>query len=101
MGLRDFTLFDVVRRNALLYPDRVAFICGAERITHAGALARAERLAAGLARAGVVAGDRIAILSQNNLEFVDLYGAAARLGAVVVPVNLRLSADEIAYVIGD
>lgn len=101
MGLRDFTLFDIVERNARLYPDRLAFALDGERITHADYLARAERLAAGLVRAGIEPGDRIAILSQNNLEFVDLYGAAAHLGAIVVPVNWRLSAEEIIYVVAD
>jgi acyl-CoA synthetase (AMP-forming)/AMP-acid ligase II len=101
MGLRDFTLFDIVDRNARLYPDRLAFAFDGKRITHADYLARVERLAAGLARTGVEPGDRIAILSQNNLEFVDLYGAAARLGAIVAPINWRLSAEEIAYVAAD
>jgi len=101
MGLREFTLFDALQRNARLYPHRLAFALGKERITHAAYLARAERLAAGLARAGIRAGDRIVMLSQNNLEFVDLYGAVARLGAIFVPINWRLSAEEIAYVIAD
>jgi acyl-CoA synthetase (AMP-forming)/AMP-acid ligase II len=101
MGLRDFTLFDIVERNARFYPDRLAFAFDHERITHAAYLARVERLALGLARADVEPGDRIVILSQNNLEFVDLYGAAARLGAIVVPINWRLSAEEIAYVAAD
>ncbi len=101
MGLRDFTLFDVVRRNARLYPNRIAFIFGSERITHAAVLARAVHLAAGLAHAGIRPGDRIVMLSQNNLEFIDLYGAAAYLGAIVVPINWRLKADEVAYVAAD
>jgi len=101
MGLRDFTLFDIVERNARLHAGRLAFAFDGERITHADYLARVERLAAGLAHAGIRPGDRIAILSQNNLEFVDLYGAAARLGATVVPINWRLSAEEIAYVAAD
>ena len=101
MALRDFTLFDIVERNARLHPNRLAFALDGERVTHAAYLARAERLAAGLARAGVRPGDRIAVLSQNNLEFVDLYGAAARLGAILVPINWRLSAEEIAYIVGD
>jgi len=101
MGLRDFTLFDIVARNARLYPNRVAFIFEAERVTHAAYLARVERLAAGLARVGIVPGDRIVMLSQNNLEFVDLYGAVARLGAILVPINWRLSAEEVAYVAAD
>jgi len=101
MGLRDFTLFDVVQRNARLYPKRVGFVFGDERVTHAGYLARVERLATGLARSGLRANERIAMLSANNLEFVDLYGAVARLGAMLVPINTRLSADEICYVVGD
>jgi acyl-CoA synthetase (AMP-forming)/AMP-acid ligase II len=101
MGLRDFTLFDIIERNARLHPNRLAFALGDERVTHAAYRARAERLAAGLADAGVGAGDRVGVVSQNNLEFVDLYGAAARLGAILVPVNWRLSADEVAYVIAD
>jgi acyl-CoA synthetase (AMP-forming)/AMP-acid ligase II len=101
MGLRDFTLFDVVARNARLYPNRPAFVFANERVTHAAYLVRVERLAAGLSQAGIEPGDRIALSSQNNPEFVDLYGAAARLGAIVVPINWRLSAEEIAYVVGD
>ena len=101
MGLRDFTLFDVAERNARLYPDRPAFVLANERVSHAAYLTRVERVAAGLARAGICPGDRIALLSQNNLEFVDLYGATARLGAIVVPINWRLSAEEIAYIVGD
>ena len=101
MGLRDFTLFDIVERNARLHANRLAFALGDERVTHAAYRARAERLAAGLARAGVRPGDRVGVVSQNNLEFVDLYGAVARLGAILVPMNWRLSAEEIAYVVGD
>ena len=93
MALRDFTLFDIVERNARLHPNRLAFALDGERVTHSAYLARAERLAAGLARAGVRPGDRVAVLSQNNLEFVDLYGAVARLGAILVPNNWRLSAE--------
>lgn len=101
MGVRDFTLFDVALRNARLQADGVAFVCGAERVTHAAHLARVERLAAGLACAGIGPGDRIAVLSHNNLAFVDLYGAAARCGAILVPINWRLSAEEIAYIVRD
>src|SRR3990167_8667480 len=101
MGLRDYTLFDVIARNARLFRDRTALIQEGQRVTHGEYLARVERLAGGLASAGMVPGDRIAVLAQNSLEFLDLYGAAARLGAILVPINWRLSADEIAYVISD
>jgi len=101
MGLRDFTLFDVIERNAQLYGDRLAFVADGQRVSHREYAQRVERLASGMAGIGLVAGDRVAVLAQNCLAFVELYGAAARLGLIVVPVNWRLSAEEIAYVITD
>lgn len=85
MTLKDFTLADVYRRNAQLFPDRTCFVFEGKRITHRDYLGRIERLAAGLAREGVKAGDRVAILSQNSLEMIDLIGAVARLGAILLP----------------
>ena len=101
MSLREFTLIDVYRRNAEFFPDRTAFIFGSQRVTHREYLERVERLAAGLAREGVKSGDRVAILSQNSLEMIDLIGAVAWLGAVLLPVNFRLNAEEIGYVLAD
>ncbi|MGH6753009.1 MAG: AMP-binding protein, partial [Bradyrhizobium sp.] len=101
MALKDFTLADVYRRNAQLFPDRTAFVFEGKRITHRDYLGRIERLAAGLAREGVKVGDRVAILSQNSLEMIDLIGAVARLGAILLPVNFRLSAEEIDHVLAD
>ncbi len=101
MELRDFSLADVIARNASLFPDRTAVIVGDKRVSNAAYRDRVIRLAAGLARAGVDAGDRVAMLSNNNIEFVDLYGAVAWLGAILVPINWRLSADEIAYIVAD
>jgi long-chain acyl-CoA synthetase len=101
VGLRDFTLSDIIEQNARLFPDNIAFEFGDQRVSHAQYLARVQRLAGGLAKAGIGAGDRIAILSHDNLGFVDCYGAAAWLGAILVPINKRLSADEIRYVVSD
>ena len=101
MGLRDFTLSDVIDRNAQLHGDRLAFVADGHRVSHREYALRVERLAAGLAGLGLVAGERVAVLAQNCLAYVELYGAAARLGLILVPVNWRLSAEEIAYVITD
>jgi long-chain acyl-CoA synthetase len=49
----------------------------------------------------VKSGDRLGILSQNSLEMVDLIGASALLGAILLPVNYRLNPEEIAFVLGD
>jgi acyl-CoA synthetase (AMP-forming)/AMP-acid ligase II len=101
VGLRDFTLSDVIARNARLFPDNAAFECEDQRVSHAQYSARVQRLAAALAGAGVGAGDRIAILSHDNLDFVVCYGAVAWLGAILVPINRRLSVDEIHYIVSD
>jgi acyl-CoA synthetase (AMP-forming)/AMP-acid ligase II len=101
VGLRDFTLSDVIERNARLFPDNTAFEFEDQRVSHAQYLARVQHLAGALAKAGVGAGGRIAILSHDNLDFVDCYGAAAWLGAILVPINRRLSADEIHYIVSD
>jgi acyl-CoA synthetase (AMP-forming)/AMP-acid ligase II len=102
MALHDFTLADVYRRNAALFPDRTAFVFdGGRRVTHRDYLARTERLAAGLLRDGIGPGDRVAILSQNCVEMVELIGATALVGAIMLPVNYRLGAEEIGFVLTD
>ena len=60
---------------------------------------QAGRLAAGLAQAGIAAGDRVAFLLTNRVELVLLYLACFRLGAVAVPLNVRLTGPELAYVL--
>src|SRR5690348_4831090 len=101
MALRSFTFGDIYRRNAECFPDRTAFIFEGRRVTHLEYLQRVERLASGLARIGVKSGDRLAILSQNSLEMLDLIGATALLGGILLPVNYRLSPEEIGFVLTD
>lgn len=101
MNLRAFTLHDQIERNAWLHGDRAAFVADDSTVTHAQYAARSAQLAAGLAGLGVQVGDRVAILAPNSQAYVDLFGAAARLGAIVVPVNWRLSAEEVNYVLRD
>jgi acyl-CoA synthetase (AMP-forming)/AMP-acid ligase II len=101
MGLYDYTVYSVIKRNALVLKDRIAQICGLSRLTHSQYRDQVDRLAAGLYAAGLRKGDRILVLSLNNLEYMYLYGAAARLGAVMVPINWRLSSEEVEYMASD
>ena len=101
MASSDFTLLDVIRRNAQLIPDGTAFVVDDQRISHGAYARRIEEVAAGLWSAGLRPGERLAVLAQNCVEFAELYGAAARLGAIVLPVNWRLAVEEIAYILRD
>ena len=101
MSLRHLSLDHLIERNARQYGERTAVLFEDQRVTHQQFRARTTRLASGLSAAGVTQGDRVAILAQNRLEYLDLYGAAARIGAVIVPINWRLTPDEILHCITD
>ncbi len=93
------TLADILRRSAARDPNKTAIVCGATRWSYADFHAISERLAAGLAQRGVGKGDRVAILARNSHAFAALRFALARLGAVLVPINFMLKADEAAYIL--
>ena len=58
-------------------------------------------MASGIKSTGLKKGDRIAVLGKNNPEYLYLFGAAAKVGAIMVPINWRLKAEEIRYIISD
>jgi long-chain acyl-CoA synthetase len=91
---RGFTLTDLIARNARRYGERVAFLAP-YAVTHRQHRRRVDQLA-GLQRSGIVRGDCVAILSKNRIEYLELIGAAARVGAIVSALNWRLSAPELA-----
>jgi len=76
-----------------------ALVCADRRITYAELDRIVERVAAGLARDGLRAGDRLAILCANEPEFIFALLAAFRLGAIAVPINVREQTPELAYVL--
>jgi hypothetical protein len=101
MGVADLTLADMVRGGARSFGKRTWLVTETGRLTHQDCLDRMEATARRLAGAGVGRGDRVALLAQNRPEHLDFLFAAARLGAILVEVNWRLSADEIAHVLRD
>jgi fatty-acyl-CoA synthase len=87
--------------RAELTPDVEAIVDGSRRFTYAQ-LADNVRRAAGLLRAvGVARYDRVATLTSNCVEFVELFYASAELGAILVPLNFRLAAAELDHQIRD
>jgi len=103
MGLYDLSFYSVINRNALCFKDRPAWYEVDEdlTLTFSEYKAKVDRLALGLQKTGINKGDRIGILGKNSLEFFLLYGAAAALGAIMLPINWRLSGDEVAYNLND
>ncbi len=88
-------LGDILRRHARQRPGKVAYVVGDDRITYAQFHLRANRCANVLAAHGVRRGDRVAILAHNGTAYPVVYFAAARLGAILVPINTRLGPGEI------
>ena len=93
------TYADIIYRNALLYPDRDALVYGPDRLTFAEFNDRVNSLIHALKSLGVNKGDGIGILSWNCMEYVIAYGAALKGGYVISPFNVRLQAEELAYLI--
>ena len=86
-------------RTAAIYPDRIAVIHGERRITYAQFLDRARRLAGALAAAGIGKGDTVAIIAPNVPEMLEAHNAVPMLGAVLCPINTRLDAAAIAFIL--
>ena len=88
------TLIDLLAHNAEAHADRAAVIAGDDTHAHAVLYAAVQAQAAALAALGVRRGDRVLLLAGNRPEVLVLLGAAAWLGAMLVPLNLRLSSTE-------
>jgi len=93
------TVGSLFSAQARLHPSRVAVVEGDRTLSYGTLDERARRLANVLAGLGVRHGDRVAVLSENRIEVLELFLAAARLGAIVACQNWRLRAPEIAHCI--
>jgi fatty-acyl-CoA synthase len=90
---------EFIRRTRKLHSGRDAVVDGDLRLTYAAFLDRCDRWAATLQRLGVKHGDRVAYISNNTHAMLEAYHATPQLGAVLVPLNFRLTADDFAYMI--
>ena len=87
------------RRAHRLYRDREAVVDGALRLTYRQFFERCKRASSALQRIGVQPGDRVAAIAPNTHAHLELYYAVPQIGAVIVPINYRLTADDFAYII--
>jgi fatty-acyl-CoA synthase len=99
------TVGDFLERAAFVYGERIAVVDEPGRPGELGALTytemhrRARTMAAALDRMGVEHGERVAIVSQNASRFLISYFGVSGFGRVLVPVNFRLNADEVNYIV--
>ena len=96
-----FNVYDMICRNAQIYPERECLVCNNARVNFKQYRALCDRLAAGLSGLGIEKGDRLGVVAQNCTEYIILYGAAANVGAIVLPVNWRAQQDEMEYILLD
>ena len=91
-------LGDIPRKHARLNPDWECVVCEDVRLTWKQFNERINRLANGLSGIGVEKGTKVAVLALNCHRYLEIYYALAKLGAVAVPLNFRLSPEELTYV---
>jgi long-chain acyl-CoA synthetase len=88
-------------RHARFRTDRLAVVCGGERLTWGALAARVYRLANALYALGLRKGDKLALVLPNSLEVLDIYLAAARMGYVLVPLSPLLRASALSSLLRD
>ncbi len=88
-------------RRALLEPDNLALYSKHMRLTYGEFESRTNQIADTLYREGVRHGDRVGMLMLNSVEFMEVLFGCAKLGAIAVPMNFRLTAAEVAFLLAD
>jgi len=92
---------DTIYNTVKLYPEKEAIICSEGRFTYRQFKDRIDLLSAALHESGINKGDKIAVLHSNSHIYAEIYYAVAQIGAVLVPLNTRLSSDELSFMLND
>ena len=93
------TPLDFMRRARKLYSEREAVVDEGVRLTYGEFFERCDRWSAVLQRYGIRKGDRVAYLAPNTHGLLEAFYAVPQIGAILVPINYRLTADDFAYII--
>ncbi len=92
---------EIVNVNANKYPNKLALKDAKRQLTFKELNERTNKLANGILKNGIKKGDKIAILSNNSIEFMEIYVASAKGGFIIVPLNFRLHPDDISFIINN
>src|SRR6059036_1880329 len=93
------TPLEFMRRTRRLHPQREAVVDGGLRLTYEQFFDRCDRWSSALQQLGVRQGDRVAYIAPNVQQQLESFYAVPQIGAVLVPINYRLSADDFAYIV--
>ena len=101
------TVSDFINRGAAVYGERIGLIDEPDQpapswgeLTYAEVAARAARMAAHLDSLGIAPGDRVGVVSHNSARLLTAFFGVSGWGRVLVPINFRLSAEEVEYIVG-
>lgn len=92
-------LSSFIRYHALRTPDRIAIVFNNQRVTYAELLRRIETTAGFLVGRGIGPNDIVAVFMKNSAAFIELAFAVSHIGAVFLPINFRLAAAEVSYIV--
>ena len=92
---------DFLKRARSAFHDSPAVVCGAERLTYGQLGERIDKFSSALMRLGVGRGDVVAYLSFNCHRLLEAYYAVPQIGAILLPINIRLTPPDIAYILND
>ncbi len=101
MLTRDMTMTEAIGQAAASHLDREALVCGDVRVTYGQLLEHSGSLARGLRHVGVKKGDKVVALLPPGPEFIYLFFAVARLGAVIVPLSPQVRSRRLSAVLRD
>jgi len=94
-------LYNLLENTCRVFPDKMAVVCGSRRFTYLQFKSRVDKIAGSFHSLGIKRGDRIAIFHQNCHIFLESYFGAAKIGAVLVPINCRLSLRDLFFILND
>ena len=92
---------EMLQTHARLRPNHIGASDSQRQLSYRAWNQRASALASGLLEQGLQAGERVAVLAYNRIEWLELYVALARAGLVALPLNFRLVSDELAFILKD
>lgn len=88
-------MYDLLERAAREFPNETGFSCDGQDITYGESWRRVETLGRELQNLGVVKGDKIALIAEEPMEFINMFMAVSYCGAVIIPIYLKTGFEKI------